>query len=103
MSSVADPVSSKEYFLPGEAAVFLQCSPESVSNCYDKGKLKGDRNGPRKCRRITRESLIALMTERGIPLGELAPEGSSDAPQNGDPSAQGAPPPGDGVGVAADQ
>ena len=102
MSSVADPVTSKEFFLPGEAAALLQCSPESVSNYYDKGKLKGDRNGPRNCRRISRASLIALMRERGLPLGELAPEGPSDAVPTGDSSAQErAPPP--GVGVAADQ
>ena len=105
MSSVANPVASKEFFLPGEAAILLQCSPESVSNYYDKGKLKGDRNGPRKCRRISRGSLIALMKEKQLDTSELEPDASSDAALTGvsstNSSAQGTTPPGDGV--AADQ
>lgn len=99
-SGLATPIKKKEFYTVGEAAQLLEFSPDKVRSLCNKNKLDCDREGPNKNRRIKHASLVAMMIELGKPLGDLA-----DAPEASSPNdvGNGAPPPGDGVGVAADQ
>lgn len=72
MSSIAS--AAKEFYSTGEAASHLKTNGDAVRKLYDEGALQGDRVGHNKNRRISHESLVALMRQRGIPLGDLAPE-----------------------------
>lgn len=98
MSSVASSIAKKEFYTVGEVAQLLEFSPDKVRSLCNKSKLDCDRGGPNNNRRIKHASLVAMMTDLGKPLGDLADEGDT-APEASSPNdvGNGAPPPGDGA------
>ncbi len=84
-TGLASAITKKEFYTVGEAARCLEVSTDKVRSLCDAGKLDHDRLGPNKNRRIKHSGLVAMMTQLGKPLGDLAdPEASANDAGSGE-------------------
>lgn len=58
-------------YTTGAVAIICKVAPRTVTKWFDSGRLRGYRLPGSLDRRIPRASLIAFLTEHGMPLGEL--------------------------------
>lgn len=65
------PLSKKKIFTTGEAATICKLSLQTIVRLFDSGELEGFKVPGSRHRRIPRESLIKLLKDNGMPLGDL--------------------------------
>jgi excisionase family DNA binding protein len=56
-----------------EAAELAQVSQQTITRCFDAGKLKGYRVPGSRFRRIPRKNLLAFLRENNMPLPDDEP------------------------------
>ena len=67
----SEDLSAKRVFTTGEAASVCKVSQQTISRCFDSGRLTGFRVPGSKFRRIPRDELIRFMRANNIPLEAL--------------------------------
>lgn len=70
-SEVARPPSRREVFTTGQVAAICKVAPRTVTQWFDRGRLRGYRIPGSNDRRIPRLELLRFLKEYGLPSGEL--------------------------------